>query len=249
MSKYKLLALDMDGTLLNREHAISAENHKWIHQAIESGVVVVLATGREVQSIASYAAELGLNSPMVCVNGSELWQAPNHLIKRHLLNPEWIVEMHDLAEAMGCRYWAYTVDEVFTKEQWLERLDPNDGRQWLKFGIHCADREQLAEINSMLATTGRYELTNSSRHNIEVNPLGISKESGLREICKLLNIEMDEVVACGDSLNDLKMIRSVGLGVAMGNAQEAVKQAADVITGTNDEDGVAQVIRTYLLGE
>lgn len=249
MRKYKLLALDMDGTLLNRKHAISAENRKWIHRAIESGITVIFATGREAQGIKPYVEELGLTSPMVCINGSEVWQAPNVLMKRHLLEAEWVAEMVDLAVETDCRYWIHTADEVFTKERSLERIDPKDGRQYLKFVFHCENPGQLAYIGSILGATGRYELTNSSSSNIEVNPKGISKASGIREICKLLDITMEEVVACGDSLNDLKMIRSVGLGIAMGNAQEAVKQAARAVTGTNEEDGVARAIRTYLLDE
>lgn len=247
MNGYKLLALDMDGTLLNRKHAISADNRKWIRRAIDSGITVMFATGRESQSIKPYVEELGLTSPMVCVNGSEVWQAPDQLMRRHVLKTEWVAELYNLAKEYDCRYWAYTVDEVFTKERWLERIDPQDERQWLKFGIHCDNPSRLAEIRAILASAGRYELSNSSSSNIEVNPAGISKASGIRDICKLLGIGMAEVAACGDSLNDLEMIRSVGLGIAMGNAQETVKRAAKAVTGTNEEDGVAQAIRTYLL--
>ncbi|KRF10260.1 phosphoglycolate phosphatase, TA0175-type [Paenibacillus sp. Soil766] len=249
MTKYKLLALDMDGTLLRRDLTISAENRKWIHRAIESGISVMFATGREVQSIEPYIKELNLTSPMVSVNGSEVWEAPNVLMTRHLLEAKWVADLQALAEKMGCWYWAYTVDDVFTKDRWLEQVELKDEAQWLKFGFRSEHPDQLADILRILEATGQYELTNSSSSNIEVNPLGISKESGIREICQLRGIKMEEVVACGDSLNDLKMIRSVGLGIAMGNAQETVKQAAKAITGTNDEDGVAQVIRTYLLGE
>ncbi len=247
MRKYKLLALDMDGTLLNRHHAVSDVNRKWIYRALESGITVMFATGREMQSVVPYVEELGLTSPMVCVNGSEVWRAPGVLMTRHVLETQWVKEMHSLAIKQGCRYWAYTVDEVFTKEQWVQRIDPEDGRQWLKFGFHCDNPRQLTEMRAELEATNRYEVTNSSSSNLEVNPLGISKASGIQEVCKLLGIGMDEVAACGDSLNDLKMIRSVGLGVAMGNAQDTVKQAAKVVTASNEENGVAQVIRDYLL--
>ncbi|MNN52806.1 Sugar phosphatase YidA [compost metagenome] len=166
---------------------------------------------------------------------------------RHALQDEWVAELYALASGRNCRYWAYTIDKVFTTATWPKEVHRPDGDPWLKFGLHSDDPAVLAEIKSILAKTRRYELTNSSPYNIEVNPLGINKASGLREVCQLLGIRMEEVAVCGDSLNDLEMIRAAGLGIAMGNAQEAVKQAADAVTGTNDEDGVAQAIRTYLL--
>jgi hypothetical protein len=91
------------------------------------------------------------------------------------------------------------------------------------------------------------EITNSHPCNLELNPKGISKASGMRKVCELLGITMSEVVAMGDSMNDLSMIRAAGLGVAMGNAQDGVKAAADLVTATNDEHGVAKVIREYVL--
>jgi hydroxymethylpyrimidine pyrophosphatase-like HAD family hydrolase len=80
-----------------------------------------------------------------------------------------------------------------------------------------------------------------------LNPKGISKATGLQEVCKLLGITMDQIVAFGDSRNDLKMIQAAGLGVAMGNAQDVVKQAADHVTLTNVEHGIAAFIQKHLL--
>ncbi|WP_346779333.1 Cof-type HAD-IIB family hydrolase [Paenibacillus brevis] len=248
MSKYKLLALDMDGTVLNRDHEISRENCEWIHRAIDSGIVVMFATGREVQSIEQYVKQLGLESPLVSVNGSEVWTSPGSLLVRHILTDEWVEELHRIARNTDCRYWAYTVNQVFTTRDWPDRIDRPSGDPWLKFGIHCDDLNLLPELRGRLEAMGHFEVTNSSPRNLEINPSGINKASGLREVCRLLDIRMEEVAACGDSLNDLEMIRSAGLGIAMGNAQEAVKQAADAVTGTNDEDGVAQAIR-MILGE
>lgn len=94
---------------------------------------------------------------------------------------------------------------------------------------------------------GGLQMTNSSPVNIEINPAGVSKASGVAEVCKLLGIEMSEVVAVGDSLNDLAVIEAVGLGVAMGNAQEQVKEAADLIVASNNEDGIVEVIREHIL--
>jgi HAD superfamily hydrolase (TIGR01484 family) len=247
LSAYKLLALDMDGTVLNSAHEITDATCQAIRHAAACGTTVMFATGREVQSIGRYIRQLGLSSPLVTVNGSEVWSAPGQIMVRHALSDEWAAELYALASRSGCRYWAYTVDHVFTASNWPGRMNRPAGDPWLKFGLHSDDPAVLADIRGTLADTCRYELTNSSPHNIEVNPLGINKASGLREVCRLLGIRMEEVAACGDSLNDLEMLRAAGLGIAMGNAQEAVKQAADAVTGTNEEDGVAQAIRSYLL--
>ncbi|MCL6459458.1 MAG: Cof-type HAD-IIB family hydrolase [Gorillibacterium sp.] len=246
MFPYKLIALDMDGTLLNEEKKISPENRKWIHRAIEHGIPVMFATGRGVQSVAPYVEELSLLSPMVSVNGGEVWESPDILLSRHEMQKDWIRELQSIAIEHDTWYWAYAVEGLFNKERWVEDVD---SIQWLKFGFYTEESGLLPKIQKLLATDGRYELTNSHLCNIEINPKGVSKASGIQEVCSLLDVRMDQVIAMGDSLNDLKMIRSAGLGVAMGNAQDGVKAAADVITSSNDEDGVALIIKEYIFGE
>lgn len=239
----------MDGTVLNSRNEISGKTCEWIRRATENGITVMFATGREVQSIEPFVRQLGLQSPLVSVNGSEVWTAPGRLLLRHLFADEWVQELYELALRHACHYWAYTVKEVYRMGNWPERIERSPDDPWLKFGFKCDDPDQLRVIRAALGGSDRYELTNSSPRNIEVNPRGVSKASGLREVCGLLGIGMEEVIACGDSLNDLKMIRAAGLGVAMGNAQDVVKSAADWVTGTNDEDGVAELIQTFLTNE
>ncbi|MEO3946854.1 Cof-type HAD-IIB family hydrolase [Gorillibacterium sp. CAU 1737] len=244
--RYKLIALDMDGTVLNEDTQISEENRKWIHRAIEHGVTVMFATGRGLQSVQPYVQELGLVSPMIASNGGEVWEAPGLLKTRHTMDPEWIRELVELARKHDTWFWGYAVEGLFNKERWVEDLG---SVEWLKFGYYYEDAEVLKTIQEELQTSGRYELTNSHPFNIEVNPYGVSKESGLREVCELLGITLADCIAMGDSRNDLKMIRAAGLGVAMGNAQEEIKAAADYITLHHNEDGVAHVIRKFLFEE
>ena len=97
MSTYKLLALDMDGTLLDEHSKISEENAKWIHAALDEGVTVMFSTGRGVQSALPYAEELKLRSPIVAVNGSDVWKEPHVLLKRVLMDVQLIRSMHELA--------------------------------------------------------------------------------------------------------------------------------------------------------
>jgi HAD superfamily hydrolase (TIGR01484 family) len=244
MVKYKLVALDMDGTLLNEEKLISEANRKAILAALEAGVTVIFSTGRGIQSAMPYVEELGLQTPMITVNGSEVWKAPGELLQRHILSAELVRKLHEIAVKHGSWWWAYSVEGVFNTEKWVEDIS---SIQWLKFGYYTEDMAVLAEIRSTVEAWDLLEITNSHPCNIELNPKGISKASGLEEVCKLLGISMSEVIAMGDSENDISMIRSAGLGVAMGNAQDEVKLIADLITVSNEEHAVARVINEYVL--
>ncbi|WP_248927854.1 Cof-type HAD-IIB family hydrolase [Paenibacillus hamazuiensis] len=246
MGNYKLVALDMDGTLLNEEKLISEENRRAIKAATEAGVTVMLCTGRGVPNIMSYVDELQLKSPIVAVNGSEVWKAPGELWKRVTMDSALVDRMRQIALRHDVWYWAYSVEGVYNKNNWS--VDAIDEVKWLKFGYHIDDTDVLASVRGELASWGALEITNSHPCNIELNPKGISKASGLREVCALLGLEMSQVVGMGDSQNDLEMIRAAGLGVAMGNAQEEIKREADLVTVTNEEDGVARVIWEQVLG-
>ncbi|TCZ75852.1 HAD family phosphatase [Paenibacillus albiflavus] len=243
-TKYKLLALDMDGTVLNEEQKISEENRQAIAAAIEAGITVMFSTGRGVQTVLPYVEQLNLQSPLVSVNGSEVWRAPHELHKRVEMPREIIARLHKMAVETGSWYWAYSVAGLFNRDHWAESIEDN---VWLKFGFWEENAELLSKIRAEVASWDLFEITNSNVNNIELNPKGISKGSGMLEVCKLQGIGMHEVIAMGDSLNDLSMIKAAGLGVAMGNAQEELKANADLVTVTNDEHGVAKIIREYML--
>lgn len=248
MGNYKLLALDMDGTLLNEQTEISEENEYWIYKALDAGITVSFSTGRGFPSALPFAEQLKLDTPMITVNGSEIWHRPHELYKRTLLDYNYVRRLHELALSYEEPwFWAYTTEQIYNKEKWIEPAGNYAGHQWLKFGFYTEDDIARAEILKEVQSWDLFEITNSSPWNLELNPKGVSKASGLRELCGLMNIDMSEVVAVGDSLNDIAAIREAGLGVAMGNAQDEVKAAADVVTLTNDEHGVAEVIKRYLL--
>ncbi|WP_257786632.1 Cof-type HAD-IIB family hydrolase [Paenibacillus crassostreae] len=242
-----MLALDMDGTLLNHEEKISTETMKWIKIAMEKGVHVCLSTGRSFASALPYAEQLGLDGPMVTVNGSEIWSAPYQLHQRSLFDVQRMKAMYEIAIEMDTWFWAYSVDHVYNKEHWL--TTPMEETEWLKFGYYTEDDHIRQHILTKLLEWGDLEITNSSPFNIEINPLGVNKATGISEVCKLLQIEMCEVIAVGDSLNDLAVIQQCGLGVAMGNAQQHVKEQADVVVASNNDDGIVEVIRTYIIEE
>jgi phosphoglycolate phosphatase (TIGR01487 family) len=243
-AKYRLLALDMDGTLLNDEQIITPKTVEWIQKAVDAGVHVCLSTGRASKSAMPYAEQLGLKTPMIMVNGSEVWRAPYELYRRSLMDPVLVQQMYDIAQEYDIWFWAYSVDEVYNRNNWDGEIL---SREWLKFGYSTEDDEIRHKLLMRLQDMGGLEITNSSPHNLEINPLGVNKASGIREVCQLLGLEMSQVVAVGDSLNDLAAIQQAGFGVAMGNAQETVKQEADAVVASNNDDGIAEVIQKYIL--
>ncbi|KKC47516.1 MULTISPECIES: Cof-type HAD-IIB family hydrolase [unclassified Paenibacillus] len=248
MRDYKLLALDMDGTLLTDEQTISEENAEWIRRAMEAGITVCFSTGRGFQGALPFAEQLGLDTPMITVNGSEIWSKPHVLYRRTLMNASEIKRLHRLAvQHAEPWFWGYSVEGVFNKEKWIEPADGYDDFHWLKFGYHTENDSIREEIRREVESWGSMEITNSSPWNLELNPAGVNKATAIRELCGVLGIEMSQAVAVGDSLNDIEAIRQAGLGVAMGNAQAAVKEAADAVTLSNNEHGVAHVIRDMLL--
>ncbi|RTE08835.1 Cof-type HAD-IIB family hydrolase [Paenibacillus whitsoniae] len=244
MSGYRLIALDMDGTLLDEDKKISAENKAAIRQATEEGFIVMMSTGRGVISALPFVRELGLNSPMVMVNGSEVWSSPDKLLQRTHMDIAIVEKLHQLALEQDCWWWAYSEEGVFNREK--EELNLRE-QKWLKFGFFTENEAKLERIRDIVTRWDNTEITNSHPANLEMNPKGVSKASGIAAVCKLLGISMSEVIAVGDSENDMAMIREAGLGVAMGNAQERVKAMADFVTKTNEESGVAHVIREYML--
>ncbi|MEI4527913.1 Cof-type HAD-IIB family hydrolase [Priestia megaterium] len=241
--EFKLIALDMDGTLLNNQQEISTENREAIAKAQEQGVHVVLSTGRSLLTCREYAQSLQLSSYLITVNGSEIWDESGELVERKLIDASSIEKMWNLTQEHKLNFWAVTTDKV-----WRDEF-PEDiaSQEWLKFGYDIPDDALREEVLKQIAGISDFEISNSSLTNLEINALGINKAKGILTVCERLGISMDEVIAMGDSLNDMAMIEAAGCGIAMGNAQEAVKKAADWVTDTNVNNGVAKAISHWVL--
>ncbi|WP_280771028.1 Cof-type HAD-IIB family hydrolase [Salipaludibacillus daqingensis] len=239
----KLIALDMDGTLLMDNHDVSKANRQAIALAKEKGVDVVICTGRSLMACQDYADDLELNSYIVTGNGSEIWHTSGQLIERNLLKSELVNMMWELRNEHKTNHWAASVDKVWKNEMPEDILN----YEWLKFGFDTTDNDARDVIFDLLSKHPELEVSNSSLTNIEINAVGVNKAVAIKKLCSFLNISMDNVLSMGDSLNDMAMITEAGLGVAMGNAQEIVKESADWITYSNNEDGVAHAIHKFVL--
>ncbi|MGG3914057.1 Cof-type HAD-IIB family hydrolase [Rossellomorea vietnamensis] len=244
MMDIKLIALDMDGTLVNHEGEVSPENEQAIQRAKEKGIHVVLSTGRSLFTCRDISDELGRSSYLVTVNGGEIYDHEYNLVDRIPLDIDLVKQLWALKEEHDVYFWSSTSQGLFNSRKPFDR--DIESYNWLKFGFDIQDDDVRKVLMDELVKNEALEITNSSPTNIEINPAGVNKAAALVKVCKWLDLSMDQVMAVGDSMNDIAMIREAGFGVAMGNAQEAVKEAADWVTGINTEHGVAQAIDKVL---
>lgn len=232
----------MDGTLLNENDEITNENREAIEKAREKGIKVIISTGRSLITSREFAESLNLTSFLITVNGSEIWEDQGKLLERHLMQSDVIQWMWELSKSYKTEYWATSTDKV-----WRNQMpDHIEKHQWLKFGYTIED-DPVREIILKELSKHNLEISNSSPKNIEINAAGITKARAVSRVCERLNIPMEQVMAIGDSLNDIGMIKKVGLGIAMGNAQEIVKESADWVTLSNKKSGVAEAIKRWAL--
>ncbi|QAS53081.1 Cof-type HAD-IIB family hydrolase [Halobacillus litoralis] len=240
----KLIALDLDGTLVNPEGIVSEANKAAVKKAKDLGIHVVLSTGRSLSRCQDIAESLGKSSYIVTINGGEIYDHEFNLVEQNKLEQQHIERLWELKQEHGLYFWTSTVQGIYnSQEPFDQELAEYD---WLKFGFDIEDDEIRQVILDELNANEALEITNSSPTNIEVNPVGVNKAAALLKVCGWLELNMDEVMAVGDSMNDMAMIKEAGLGVAMGNAQDALKKEAAFVTASNAEDGVAFAIEKVI---
>ncbi len=271
---YKLIAIDMDGTLLNNEEKISKRNKEALHRAIEAGIHVVLSTGRLLRSALYYSKSIDLGNPVVACNGAVVSCGDeDKLLYEKTLRTESVEKLIQLAEENNIYYHFYDkntfysrkLDEKITKhhESYRDNLkkqqinlklleDPlkilrEEKPKIYKFVFIEDDKNKLLHFREALKSIEGINISSSWHNNVEVMNKGVSKGEGLKQLCKKLNIDRSQVVAIGDNENDVSMFQVAGLAVAMENGEDIVKEYSHVITDTNDQDGVAKAIEKYVL--
>jgi len=274
MSKYKLIALDMDGTLLNSRLELSEGNAQAIHEAAAAGKHVVLSTGRCLPEIRETLKALPEIRYLVCENGSCVYDVKyEHTIhvapvpkseidfildllkdERNVLqvfneNLSYFNQPDDSwVEDFGVANYRHIFN---TTSFWDVRLfDRYHERPFRieKINLYFEDDATLDRIHAVLAKR-HLKLSDSIGHMIEVVSGDADKGIGLTKLCEYLKLPVEQTIAVGDSPNDLEILRTAGLSAAMGNAWPEAKAAADLITDDCDHDGVAKVIYGHLLAE
>lgn len=284
----KLIALDMDGTLLSSDLKISNENLEAIRHAKEAGHTVMICSGRAKEDALKLLEEYKLSLPIGASNGAVVY-ADGKVINARYLKKEKVHEVAKKIESIGFPYKLYTNEGVYAPHNWkeqvmksyqlnkhaldvsieeIERITEKQQRANLittfehieevitntnlhvsKFFILTFHQNQREQLLQLLQQDEEIMVTASAPTNLEVMNKHGHKGNGLREMAHYFNIPMEHTIAVGDNFNDVPMLEVAGLSVAMGNAEEEVKQLCDVVTMTNDEHGVAHVIYQYVLQE
>lgn len=259
-----LIALDLDGTLLDPQEQISERNRQAIGRALTRGVRVVLVTGRGVDLPIRISAELGLSLPVICCHGAltKDFGADRTLV--HLPVPlQYAKPMIAYAEAQNLSFAVYAEESFWRLEGARIVMEDMRGPSW-RTAATTADMLNEAptfirffgddSVRSIQREFGdwplnfRYE-TWTEFVECAVLSREASKRNALARLCADFQIPQDAVLAIGDSRNDVPMLRWAGTGVAMGNAPPEVREAVRYTTATNSEDGVALAIERFALGE
>lgn len=265
----KLVAIDIDGTLLDSNRKITPKVKETLQKANENGMYIVLCTGRPLPGVKEQLAELDLygeNDYVITYNGS-LVQATktNEIISQYSLSHDDFLEIELMSRKAGVHlhtiddkaiYTAnrdigkYTVHEAYLvdmplKYRTVEEMTPDmsiikmmmiDEPEILDQAISQLPDSFIEKYTTVKSTDFYYEILNKEA----------SKGNALAKLAEHLGITQSETMAIGDNENDLSMIEYAGIGVAMGNATDSVKAAADIQTTSNDEDGVAEVLLKYM---
>lgn len=263
--KYKLVAMDMDGTLLNEKLEISSRTKKAIQQAKEENVQVTLATGRMYQSVLPFAQELGLAIPLITYNGALVRDSVTGETYYHEPVPlEYAQRIVQLVERRGLHLNVYLNDNLYVREindqvklyvgiAKVEAHAVGNMQEFLQEAptkmLIIGEPEQLAtlaqEIREELGE--QVEITKSKPYFLEIISRKVTKGQALKVLAQQLGIKQEEVVAFGDNYNDLSMIEYAGLGVAMANGPKDVQEKADLVASSNQAEGVAEVLEKYVL--
>ena len=261
-----MLVLDMDDTLLTDDHKISDLNKKVLLEAQAKGVHLVLASGRPTSAMTAYAKELQLDlydSYIISFNGAVISTVKDDLVLfEQCLTPEQIHDLYDYSVKMKTHIITYINGEIVSEtdseyidiEKEITGLPHNKVADFkaavTKPAVKCillAEPSYLKEVEGDLKLAMPHlSVAMSKPFFLEAAQNGIDKAASLKLLAEKLNIHQSEIIAVGNAGNDLTMIEYAGLGVAMENAQPIVKETADFITKSNDEDGILHVINTFL---
>ena len=264
MPAIKMITIDLDGTLLRSDGSVSDRTVRTLQAARDKGVVVAIATGRMYQTARPYGERLGLgDSPLLLFAGGLIETLESKkILFQQVIPREWAQELADLIQKMYLDYFWHGCTGNGRDDEWIrdyERITHSkacicgddfyhvqgDCNKLLSRGGH----DDLVARKALIEKTfpGRFNVLFSAPTFLEIMPQGVDKGEGIRRLGELYGIGTDEIMALGDSQNDLDMLKAAGFPVAMANAAEEVKAAAAYVTASNDDDGVAAAVEKFVL--
>ncbi len=267
--KYQILVLDLDGTLTNSQKEITEPTRKALIEIQEAGAIVVLASGRPINGVVPLARHLNMDlygGYMLSFNGARITQcSTGKIIYDRALPAELIRPVFETVRSFpGVDIITYTDTDILSgiapnqyteKESAINRMPVRTVHNFpsvLTFPVNKllvpGEPDVLDVLMERLKEQyhGLLNIYKSEPYFLEIMPQNIDKAYSLKKLLDTLRLTADQMICCGDGYNDVTMIEYAGLGVAMANAQPAVKDAADFITRSNDEDGVLHVIDLFM---
>ena len=274
-SKIKMIAFDLDGTLLTTDKRLTERTRKALEQAVEKGMHIIPATGRPMSGIPQEIIDFPGIRYIVSSNGARVLDMKNRdVLYEETLPVGKAAEILDIFEKYDTLREIYydgigyaDIDrleqiEKYQKDPAMQRYicttrrpvestrvkfeTENRGLDKIQ-ALFVSQEDKLEAWESIESQVGDVEVTGALSNNIEVNAKGIHKGAALQFLGELLGISMDEVITFGDGSNDIKMLEMAGTGVAMANSVQKVLDIADITAMSNDEDGVARIIEQYVL--
>ena len=261
---YRLLAIDLDGTLLPPDHIITPRTYAILQRAATADIRIVIATGRVPTIFRSLLGRLPLNAPQITSNGAAIIDIQtNRVLQEQFIPATEVLTAIEALRSLDLQLCYYTSEHLYMESSFYAMHDSdyltniaaqeidditNLAQQpCLKLGAFGdassirAKRQRLDQIFK-----GQLYVTQTSPRWLEVLHPGVSKANALKIIVQNFNIQPEEVLAIGDNHNDIEMLRYAGLGIAMGNAHDEVKRVADYVTLKNTEEGVAFALEKFL---
>ncbi|HCL4548541.1 Cof-type HAD-IIB family hydrolase [Clostridium botulinum] len=272
---YQLIALDMDGTLLNDEKKITEETLSYIKRAKEKGVKVVISSGRVPGGLKFYEETIAKEEPMICANGALILNDKKETIYNEAINKNTLLDIIDILRKYKNTYYHFYHDNIMCTEKFdystkkfyefnknierkyrIEIRIITDSKEYIKHRsseitkivVVDNDLEYLNRIQKEIEDNLKVSVTKSHISNIEICNFGISKGIALEKLADYYNIPIEKCIAVGNDENDISMIKRAGLGVFMKNTREELKKYADYVTYMdNNNDGIAEVIEKFIL--
>lgn len=267
MNSFKMICLDIDGTLLNSKHQITDRVKETINiVSNKMKIPVILVSARMPKGIKFLQDELGIEEPIICYSGSLILDENNNILDREAIDIEDIEKIYGIVKSRGGHISLYLDDEWYVEEMDCWAKQESDITNIVPMVSNFNEllkswREEKKSPNKVLLMAAPDEI-NFFKNNtldldlniypsketyLEIMSRNASKTSAINFLQSKFKLNESEIITIGDNYNDIDMLKYAGLGIAMGNAPDEVKKSANDITLTNDEDGVAEALKKYVI--
>ena len=275
--KYKLLAIDMDGTFLDAEHKPLEENYIAIKKAAELGIKVVICSGRIPAALKLFSDDMPKNQPIIAGNGSIVYDSDLNEIYKEYIDPDTVGSIISMLREEYDNVYYHVMDPYVVYSEGIGRIvqdflfklnlslprkhrmefrlvpdlvtyiDENKVKA-LKIEIHEDDKNLFNEIRRKIELIPTVEVVTSGFDSLEIVKKGMNKGKALEVLAKHYGCSLEECIAVGNDENDIEMIEKAGLGIAVKNANPKAKKVADYITkNDNSHNAVAEVVEKFIL--